>query len=264
MILRYSATHKTQHNQVHRLDALDAYNQKLVKKIAVRGIPDARPRRHQRLSVPGGHRDLQRRRRWRGSRSRCSRRAARSSASQAARSSATTCTTCPANWTSIETASRSPRSTPATTRSSSPMALVLPAGEATGDAYRARHPAHPDPRDHQGAPRKGKAALRTGHQGAVAVLHRRGGEVPRLQRRPMRRASMPASSRRSTSCSRRNIWRSWRWITKSTASTWRAFDAAKTHNGYFSIDKKTKRLIDPDCQDARGGQDCQTTWTPMT
>ena len=38
MILRYSATHKTQHNCVHRLDALDAYNQKLVKKIAVRGI----------------------------------------------------------------------------------------------------------------------------------------------------------------------------------------------------------------------------------
>ena len=37
-ILRYSATHKTQHNRVHRLDALDAYNRKLVKKIAVRGI----------------------------------------------------------------------------------------------------------------------------------------------------------------------------------------------------------------------------------
>lgn len=38
MILRYSATHKTEHNKVHRLDAIDAYNQKLVKKIAVRGI----------------------------------------------------------------------------------------------------------------------------------------------------------------------------------------------------------------------------------
>ena len=37
-VLHYSATHKTKHNQVHRLDALDAYNQKLVKKIAVRGI----------------------------------------------------------------------------------------------------------------------------------------------------------------------------------------------------------------------------------
>ena len=37
-ILRYSATHKTEHNKIHRLDALDAYNQKLVKKIAVRGI----------------------------------------------------------------------------------------------------------------------------------------------------------------------------------------------------------------------------------
>lgn len=38
MVLRYSATHTVQHNKVHRLDALDAYNQKLVKKIAVRGI----------------------------------------------------------------------------------------------------------------------------------------------------------------------------------------------------------------------------------
>jgi len=38
MVLRYSATHKTIHNKIHRLDALDAYNQKLVKKISVRGI----------------------------------------------------------------------------------------------------------------------------------------------------------------------------------------------------------------------------------
>ena len=37
-VLRYSATHSIQHNLVHRLDALDAYNRKLVKKIAVRGI----------------------------------------------------------------------------------------------------------------------------------------------------------------------------------------------------------------------------------
>ncbi len=37
-IMRYSATHKTIHNKIHRLDALDAYNQKLVKKISVRGI----------------------------------------------------------------------------------------------------------------------------------------------------------------------------------------------------------------------------------
>lgn len=36
--LRYSATHRIERTKVHRLDALDAYNQKLVKKIAVRGI----------------------------------------------------------------------------------------------------------------------------------------------------------------------------------------------------------------------------------
>lgn len=37
-ILRYSATHKTIHNKIHRLDAVDAFSQKLVKKIEVRGI----------------------------------------------------------------------------------------------------------------------------------------------------------------------------------------------------------------------------------
>lgn len=37
-VLRYSATHRTEHCKIHRLDALDAYNQKLVKKIQVRGI----------------------------------------------------------------------------------------------------------------------------------------------------------------------------------------------------------------------------------
>ena len=38
MILRYSATHKTKHNLIHRLDAVDSYNQKLVKRIEVCGI----------------------------------------------------------------------------------------------------------------------------------------------------------------------------------------------------------------------------------
>ena len=38
MILRYSATHKNLFNLVYRLDALDAYHQRLVKKISVKGI----------------------------------------------------------------------------------------------------------------------------------------------------------------------------------------------------------------------------------
>jgi len=37
-ILNYSATHKTKHNTVYALDALDAYNKKLVKKIQVKGF----------------------------------------------------------------------------------------------------------------------------------------------------------------------------------------------------------------------------------
>lgn len=36
--LRYSATHKNEYNKIYRLDALDAYNAKLVKKIQVKGI----------------------------------------------------------------------------------------------------------------------------------------------------------------------------------------------------------------------------------
>ncbi|MFQ6785297.1 MAG: DEAD/DEAH box helicase family protein, partial [Streptococcus salivarius] len=39
--LRYSATHKEKHDMVYRLDAMDAYNQKLVKKIAVKAIEQA-------------------------------------------------------------------------------------------------------------------------------------------------------------------------------------------------------------------------------
>lgn len=40
MTLRYSATHKKDsiYNMVYRLDALEAYNKRLVKKIAVKGI----------------------------------------------------------------------------------------------------------------------------------------------------------------------------------------------------------------------------------
>ena len=37
-VLNYSATHKTKHNMVYALDALDAYNKKLVKKIQVKGF----------------------------------------------------------------------------------------------------------------------------------------------------------------------------------------------------------------------------------
>ena len=72
MMLRYSATHKVEHNKVHRLDALDAYNQKLVKKIAVRGITVQGPRRHHRLPLPRrASRSPRRPARRRGSRSRC-------------------------------------------------------------------------------------------------------------------------------------------------------------------------------------------------
>lgn len=37
-VLNYSATHKTKHDTIYALDALDAYNQKLVKRIHVKGF----------------------------------------------------------------------------------------------------------------------------------------------------------------------------------------------------------------------------------
>ncbi|MGD9901730.1 MAG: DEAD/DEAH box helicase family protein [Spirochaetales bacterium] len=39
--LRYSATHKKEYNKIFRLDAKDAYDKKLVKKIEVKGIKDS-------------------------------------------------------------------------------------------------------------------------------------------------------------------------------------------------------------------------------
>lgn len=39
--LRYSATHKDVYNMIYRMDAIDAYNQRLVKKIAVKGISES-------------------------------------------------------------------------------------------------------------------------------------------------------------------------------------------------------------------------------
>lgn len=36
--INYSATHKNHHNEVYVLDALDAYNKKLVKKIQVKDL----------------------------------------------------------------------------------------------------------------------------------------------------------------------------------------------------------------------------------
>lgn len=38
LTLRYSATHKVEYNKIFRLDALDAYNKRLVKKIQIKGI----------------------------------------------------------------------------------------------------------------------------------------------------------------------------------------------------------------------------------
>lgn len=42
LILRYSATHRSDsiYNMIYRLDAMEAYNKRLVKKITVKGITE--------------------------------------------------------------------------------------------------------------------------------------------------------------------------------------------------------------------------------
>ncbi|GIE82832.1 hypothetical protein Aph02nite_87820 [Actinoplanes philippinensis] len=58
MVLRYSATHRVRHDLVHRLDALEAYRRKLVKRISVVGVegePGAAKRRLQIREVIRAH-----------------------------------------------------------------------------------------------------------------------------------------------------------------------------------------------------------------
>ena len=132
-ILRYSATHKQEHNKIYRLDALDAYNQKLVKKIAVRGICTERPGRNERDTCICNQ--------SRSSRDKPpvarvetgdSPRPAASSRRHASWARATTSTRNPANWTSTK-ASWSPTSTPLDGTLSFTNGVVLTAGDALGD-----------------------------------------------------------------------------------------------------------------------------------
>ncbi|WP_433792608.1 DEAD/DEAH box helicase family protein [Actinoplanes sp. CA-252034] len=63
MVLRYSATHRVRHDLVHRLDAVEAYRRKLVKRITVVGVdgePGAAKRRIQIREVIRAHLDKER------------------------------------------------------------------------------------------------------------------------------------------------------------------------------------------------------------
>ena len=44
----------------------------------------------------------------------------------------------------------------------------------------------------------------------------------------------------------------------------KGIEASKTHNGYFSIDKKSKRLVNPDVKTRGESPAKPTTWTPTT
>ena len=120
MILRYSATHRQEHNKVYRLDALDAYNQKLVKKIAVRGITVkglAGTNAYLYLEAIEVSPASRRRPVWKWR----SGGPAGSSASCGCSAATITCTTRREDWNSTK-GSSSPTSTPSTTPSVSPTA----------------------------------------------------------------------------------------------------------------------------------------------
>ena len=53
--LNYSATHAKQHNLIYVLDALDAYNKRLVKKIEVKGFEVKKSSWYGQVSVSGKH-----------------------------------------------------------------------------------------------------------------------------------------------------------------------------------------------------------------
>ena len=89
-------------------------------------------------------------------------------------------------------------------------------------------------------------------------------EVPRLHAGGRERRVCPRYSRRNTSSTEREFCGRWRWTMTPTASYLDGHRTRKTHNGYFSIDKKTKRLVDPDARRRGTMRSSPTTWMPMT
>ncbi len=254
MVLRYSATHKVEHTKVHRLDALDAYNQKLVKKIAVRGITvkglAGRP-----LPLPRRDRGQEGRRLPDGPCRAGGADQGRAIKRQVKRVEprAPTCTTSRA-------ASRRTRTSSSPTSSAIDDTIELSNGDVVV-AGAARRPdvteeteaAHPDPRGHPRAPRQGARALRPGHQGPVAVLHRRGRQVPRLRPRGHPRRLRPVFEEEYDALVEEVLGEL--ELDGATAAYQKYLsrdECARRHQGYFSIDKKSKRLVDGDvAQDRR-------------
>jgi type III restriction enzyme len=199
MVLRYSATHKTTHNKIHRLDALDAYNQKLVKKIAVRGIA-VKGWRAPGLPVPAIHRNFD---------EEAARGAGRVRAEAGGEIKRVVRKLGQGRQPLLDLFSNELDQyrhgyvvsdiNANTDTLSFTNGVELTVGDATGDVneaalrriqIREAIKAHFD---------KEQALFQQGHQGADAVLHRRGGQVPRLRsQRPTRKASTRGSSKRNT------------------------------------------------------------------
>ena len=110
LTLRYSATHKSDsiYNMVYRLDAMEAYNKRLVKKIAVKGITPAARRQTALFMWKASIYPRQTRRQPFSLTSRAYPASARKPQRSA---SATTCTITPAIWMSTRSAMSSRQST---------------------------------------------------------------------------------------------------------------------------------------------------------
>ena len=256
MVLRYSATHKTEHNKIHRLDALDAYNQKLVKKIAVRGITvKGLAGTNAYLYLRRASRSRQGASPRRGSSWRCRPRQARSSGRcKRARARATTCSTSPA----------------ASSQYRGFVVADIDANRDTVELHQRRRcsaPGEADRRRERGrrcdASRSARRSRRTSTRSSelfaqgIKVLslffidevakyrdYDRDGQAGEYARvfeeeyeAVLDEVPRRAGPRRGT--------------TAYQQVPARRSPSRKTHEGYFSIDKKTKRLVDPTIADAR-------------
>jgi type III restriction enzyme len=171
--LRYSATHVNKHHMVYRLDAVDAYERKLVKQIEVASatIEEAYNKPYVRVVkvenkkgkiVAKVELDVQLK------------------AGKVSRDIVTVRDG--DDLAEVTGRGLYPDGKGQRVRRAAPAWRAADSSSGGGPRGRGRtsHAAADDPTDHQRAPGKGEAPAPAGHQGVVSVLHRRGREVPQL------------------------------------------------------------------------------------
>ena len=188
--LRYSATHADKHHMVYRLDAVDAYEQQAGQ--ADRGsLGDGRRRPQQTVRAAGFRRATGEGTITAPSRARRTDRRRRPAPGDVTVQDGDDLEqTTEARYLRElprRRDSRRPRATSTWNFACQAASSTYSLGETWGDVDALADPARDDPPHDPRTPRQGEAPAPAGHQGAVAVLHRRGREVPAVRRRRQRR-----------------------------------------------------------------------------